>query len=256
MIVLCYRADDQFFRVVPPLHSALEAAGVAYELVLVANYWDGREDRTPAIAERYASEHANVVTVAEPKQGDMGWDMRSGLDAARGTYLVVIDGDGQVPLGYALDVYRELERSGADVVKGRRFVRDDGSVRSVTSIGFNLVFRLLFGTRGLWDVNGRPKGMTRTAYERLALQTDDWFTDAEIILKAREHGLRIAEIPVRFLRNEVRASFVGPGTVWEFVVNMVAWRLGRHPAARRHRRQPAEAKRGRPQGPAVDRPTH
>lgn len=214
-----------------PLYSELEAHGVPYELILVANYWS-TEDRTPAVVEQLADGRESVRVVAAPKQGDMGWDMRSGLREARGSYLVVIDGDGQVPIRYALDTYRLLRTSGAAVVKGRRYVREDGSVRTITSLGYNLLFRLLFRTRGLWDVNGRPKGLTRDAYERLALTTDDWFTDAEMLLKARRLGLPVAELPVRFLVNEARGSFVGLDTVWEFIRNMTLWRLGRHPAQR------------------------
>jgi glycosyltransferase involved in cell wall biosynthesis len=229
--VLCYRAEEHARRVVVPLYRALASQAVAYELILVANYWSP-DDRTPAIAEELAEGRRNVRVVAEPKQGDMGWDMRSGFREARGSYLVVIDGDGQVPVDYALEAYRVLKQTGAAIAKGRRYVREDGSVRSITSLGYNVLFRLLFGTRGLWDINGRPKALTRDAYERLALSTDDWFTDAEMLLKAKRLDLPTAEFPVRFLRNAARGSFVGLDTVWEFVRNMTAWRLGRHPAQR------------------------
>jgi glycosyltransferase involved in cell wall biosynthesis len=230
VVVLCYRAEDELMRVVGPLHAELKAEGIPFELVLVANYWPGTDDRTPECASAFAREHANVVVVAAPKQGDMGWDLRSGLAAATGDHLVYLDGDGQVPAAAALDVYRSLKESGADVAKGRRHFRDDGSIRSITSLGFNLLFRILFGTRGLWDVNGQPKGLTRAAYERLDLRTNDWFTDAEILLKARAARLGIVEVPVHFLAKRASGSHVGPGTVWEFLVNMFRWRLGRHPA--------------------------
>jgi hypothetical protein len=238
-VVLCYRAEEQARRVVIPLYDELERAGVPYELILVANYWSP-EDRTPAVVEELAYGRDTIRILAEPKQGDMGWDFRSGLREAQGSFLVVIDGDGQVPTRYALDIYRLLKESGAAVAKGRRFVREDGSVRTITSLAYNLFFRLLFRTRGLWDVNGRPKGLTRDAYERLALTTDDWFTDAEILLKARRHGLPVAELPVRFLVNDARGSFVGVDTVWEFIRNMIVWRLGRHPAQRAVEEAPSE----------------
>jgi Glycosyl transferase family 2 len=233
VIVLCYQAGEVARNVVLPLYEELEGQPDSYELILVANHWDGF-DSTPAVAADLARSCETIRVVAARKQGAMGWDMRSGLRAARGSYLVVIDGDGQVPVRYAVDVYGALKRSGAAVVKGRRYVREDGSVRSLTSLGYNLIFRLMFGTRGLWDINGRPKGLTRAAYGRLGLSTDDWFTDAEMVLKARQQRMRIVEIPVRFLRNEVRDSFVGVDTVWEFLRNMVQWRLGRHPALRTH----------------------
>jgi glycosyltransferase involved in cell wall biosynthesis len=240
VVALCYRAEEQFVSFAEPLWQVLDASGVAYELVLVANHWPQRPDTTPDSARLFADEHSNVVVVARPKQGAMGWDLRSGLAAAKGEYLVYLDGDGQVPGPAVLDVHRRLGESGADVVKGRRYLREDGSIRTLTSLGFNLLFRLLFRTGPLWDVNGQPKGMRRSAYERLDLRTDDWFTDAEILLKAKEAGLRVEEVPVRFLPKGEGASHVGPETVWEFLVNMARWRLGRHPAQRSA--QPAGAR--------------
>jgi len=232
VVVLAYRAEERTGDVVLPLFDLLEAEGNSYELIVVANYWSGA-DSTPLVAAALAHERDTIHVVARPKRADMGWDMRSGLAAARGRFLVVIDGDGQVPVQYALEAYHRLRTVGAPIVKGRRYLREDGSVRTVVSLGFNALFWLLFRTRGLWDVNGRPKGMTREAYEQLDLQTDDWFTDAELLLKARRLGLEVHEFGVRFLGNPARASFVGPATVWEFLRNMVLARLGLHPALRR-----------------------
>ena len=230
VVVLAYRAEERTGDVVVPLYDLLETEGISYEMIVVANYWSG-DDSTPIVAAALARERDTIRVVARPKRGDMGWDMRSGLGATGGRFLVVIDGDGQVPVEYALEAYRRLQTTRAPIVKGRRHLREDGWVRSVVSLAFNALFWLLFGTRGLWDVNGRPKGMTREAYEQLDLQTDDWFTDAELLLKARRLGLEVHEFPVRFL-NPAHASFVGPATVWEFLRNMALTRLGLHPALR------------------------
>jgi glycosyltransferase involved in cell wall biosynthesis len=241
-VLLCFQAEEQLQRVAGPLHEQLEASGLSYELILVANYWEGKSDRTPEHAAAFARAREDVVVVARPKEGGMGWDLRSGLELARGDYLVYLDGDGQVSTADALDVFRRLRETGADVVKGRRRVREDGSVRTLTSLGFNLLFRLLFRTDPLWDVNGQPKGTTRAAYEQLDLSTDDWFTDAEIILKARAAGLDVAELPVHFLPRQRSNSLVGLDTVWEFLDNMVRWRLGRHPAQRARLVRPRAAR--------------
>jgi glycosyltransferase involved in cell wall biosynthesis len=230
VVVLCYRAEEALRGLAEPLHAALDARHETYELILVANYWPGRGDCTPNVAAAFAHEHPHVRVVARPKEGAMGWDLRSGLEVARGEYLVYLDGDGQVPPESALTVADMLRESGADVAKGRRRLREDGSIRTFTSFGYNAAFRLLFGTRWIWDINGQPKAITRTAYDRLDLRTDDWFTDAEIVLKAKTLGLRIVEVPVRFGPRQTPGSNVGLGTVWEFVTNMVRWRLGTHPA--------------------------
>jgi len=225
-VVLCYRAGEDVRRVAAGFHAELLASGVPFELILVANH-DGDGDPTPAAAKAFAREHEQVRVLAERKRGAMGWDMRSGLDACRGSFLVVIDGDEQNPFEDVLRAYRLLLESDADLVKGRRTQRFDGLLRHVVSVTFNALFRLLFRTRGLWDINGKPKGFRRAAYERLRLRADDWFVDAEIVLRAREEGLRIEELPVVFRQNESRRSFVRAGAVFEFLRNMAGARLGR-----------------------------
>ena len=120
-----------------------------------------------------------------------------------------------------------MKRRGLDVVKGRRIARFDGYYRHLTSIAFNLVFMLVFRTYGLWDINGKPKGMTREAYGRMSLRSDDWFADAEIVLQAIEQGLRIGEVPVVFRQNLERRSFVRPAAVAEFLQNIARHRVRR-----------------------------
>jgi glycosyltransferase involved in cell wall biosynthesis len=224
-IVLGYRAGRSLLRVVEPLEAELEASGIPFELVLVANYWPGRDDDTPAVAEEFGRGRDRVRVVARPKEGAMGWDMRSGFEAARGDVLIVIDGDAQNPVSDVLRMYHALRETGADVMKGRRVLRHDGPYRRLVSITYNVLFRLFFRTRGLWDINGKPKALTRAAYERLGLRSDDWFVDAEIVLGARELGLRIRELPVEFFENEERASLVRPSAIWEFARNMLRVRL-------------------------------
>lgn len=227
VIVLCYKAGESIRQVVDPLHEQLEASGIHYELVLVANYWPGQDDPTPEIVEGLAQGYPTVVTVIREKEGAMGWDMRSGFAAARGDYLVAIDGDAQNPVEDAIEMYQRMRRTGADVMKGRRIARFDGSYRRVVSGVYNAFFVVLFRTRGLWDINGKPKGLTRDAYERLGLQSDDWFIDAEIVVNARREGLTVEELPVVFHRNDDRASFVRTSAIVEFLRNMVRKRFSR-----------------------------
>jgi glycosyltransferase involved in cell wall biosynthesis len=226
-IVLCYRAEESIGRVIEPLYHDLSESEVSFELVLVANFDEGRADTTPEVVRAFAAEHEHTRTVIEAKQGAMGWDMRMGLEAATGDYLVVIDGDAQNPVEDVLRMYREMERTGTDVMKGRRIARFDGLKRRIVSGVYNGLFVALFRTRGLWDINGKPKGMTRAAYERLHLTSDDWFIDAEIVLAALREGLEVSELSVVFNRNEERASFVRASAILEFLRNMARSRLKR-----------------------------
>jgi glycosyltransferase involved in cell wall biosynthesis len=227
-IVLGYRAGESLLRVVEPLHEQLEASGVSYELVIVANHWPHEPDTTPDVATRFARDKPTVQTVLGEKRGAMGWDMRAGFAAARGDVIVVIDGDSQNPVDDVLRAYELLVSSGADFVKGRRVERLDSMYRRLVSIAYNTVFRIVFPQiRGLWDINGKPKAITRAAFEQLELEASDWFLDAEMVLSALEHGQKIVELPVAFYPNDERASFVRPSAILEFARNMARYRLKR-----------------------------
>jgi glycosyltransferase involved in cell wall biosynthesis len=226
-IVLGYRSGNDLDRVAEPLYELLEQSEISYELVVVANYWPSSCDSTPKAAARFAEGRSTVRVVAQEKQGGMGWDLRSGLAAARGEVMIVIDGDAQNPVDDVLRLFHLMRERGADVAKGRRIRRDDGPYRRLISFVYNIAFQLLFPMRGIWDVNAKPKGLTRAAYERLDLRADDWFIDAEIVLGARDLALEVAELPVVFLANVERPSFVKPRAILEFAGHMIRRRLRR-----------------------------
>jgi glycosyltransferase involved in cell wall biosynthesis len=228
VVVLCFAAGESIHGVLDPLCALLDKAGVRYELVLVANYWPDQPDLTREVVRRFAESRKNAVVIDEEKQGGMGWDLRSGLAATTGEIIVAIDGDAQNPVADVLRMFELLRRTGADVGKGVRTNRADGLYRRIVSSGYNMLFRLLFGTWNLWDINGKPKGLTRRAYDRMSLKSNDWFVDAEIVLAARRAGMTIVELPVIFLENKERSSFVRFSTIWEFARNMARYRLRRH----------------------------
>jgi len=225
LAVLCYKAEEQIVPFVARLHRIMSMFGESWELVLVANYWPGTGDRTPAIVENLAERLDRVRYVAEPKQGGMGWDMKKGLDACRGRYIGIIDGDGQYPTESIAACFAKIKADDVDLVKSYRVYRSDGFYRNVISMVYNVVFRVLFPAyRGYRDVNSKPKILKREAYERMDLRSKDWFLDAELILEALRLNLRIYELPIRFSGLRGRKSFVRPQTISEFIRNLIAYR--------------------------------
>src|SRR6266702_2975497 len=89
----------------------------------------------------------------------------------------------------------------------------------------NGVFKLFLGLQ-IHDVNSKPKIIRREKYELLNLESDDWFADAEIMIRAKQAGLSIGEIPVHFALNETRGSFVKPRAIFEFMSNLIRYRFG------------------------------
>ncbi len=226
VVVLCYRAGERARQVAATIASALAHGGITkYQLVLVANYVEGAGDATPEVVRDLAAHDPRIVCSAAAKRGMMGWDMRTGLKLAAGDCLAVIDGDGQILAEDLVRVFRELERGGYDLVKARRVHRGDGLARRLISLVFNALFHLLFPGMNARDVNAKPKVLTRAAYERLELESDDWFIDAEIMIQARRLGLRVGEVETDFLALVGRPSFINLRTLLEFLANLARYRV-------------------------------
>ena len=226
VVTLCYRAGEGTRQLAARIATVLVEDGIAnYEIVLVGNYVEGSTDVTPRIVRELAAADTRILCSAVAKQGMMGWDMRSGLAIARGRHLAIIDGDGQILVEDLARGYGALRSENLDLVKARRTRRGDGPIRATMSIVFNGLFRLLFPGLDASDINAKPKIMTRAAYERMELHSDDWFVDAEILIEARRLHLRIGEFKTEFLELTGRRSFVNLRTVVEFLSNLARYRL-------------------------------
>jgi glycosyltransferase involved in cell wall biosynthesis len=227
MAVLCYREEEFIIPFVEDLHAILSFFQFSWEIVLVANYWPTFPDRTPEIARSLCERIPHTRYIAEPKQGAMGWDVKSGLDACEGRYIGVIDGDGQYPLEAIFSCFAAIKIGDYDFVKTYRVLRSDSLYRNIVSGIYNRFFKLLFPAyRGFQDVNSKPKIMKREAYRRMNLHADDWFIDAELVLNCFRLNLKMYEIPIKFKSLDNRSSFVRVGAIFEFIRNLFAYRFG------------------------------
>ncbi len=225
VVVLAYQSAGTIPSFVDFLISCLEADEPDWELVLVGNYFEGTDDKTPEVVADLAKGNPRIRAVTKVKEGMMGWDMKSGLKAASGKVIAVIDGDGQMPAEDVIRVYKKLKDGNLDLAKTYRVQRDDGAYRKIISTVYNAIFQLLFPGLNSRDINSKPKVMTRSAYARMDLQSDGWFIDAEIMIQARRMKLELGEVETVFHSIDSRPSFVKPLSILEFLANLVWYRV-------------------------------
>ena len=227
VVVLCYRSGPAIVRFVEQVENHVKESTPNYELVLVANYIEGSNDTTREHVLKIAEANPKCKVLCKPKQGMMGWDMRSGMDAATGTYTCVIDGDGQFPVESIAACFEEIRTGKYDLVKTYRTKRGDGIYRRVISKTYNVLFSIIFPGIGSKDANSKPKILKASAYEQMNLKSDDWFIDAEIMLNVRDKRMTFFELPIEFYELEGRSSFVKPAAIWEFIKNLYEYRAGK-----------------------------
>ncbi len=225
VVVLCYHAGNSARLFVDNIVRALADSNIDdYELILVGNFLD-KSDSTPSVVADIASQNNKVKYVAKKKQGMMGWDMKSGLAMATGNHIAVIDGDGQMPIDDLIRVYQKIRAESFDLVKTYRVKRGDLAWRKIISFFYNLFFHILFPGLKARDMNSKPKIFTRQAFKKLNLRSDDWFIDAEIMIQARRYKLKIGELPTVFLGLSGRRSFIKIGAIFEFIKNLIVYRI-------------------------------
>lgn len=225
VVVLCYRSADTIASFVTPLVASLKENEPDWEVVLVGNYIENSGDRTPEAVKNLAKTDPRIRSVTLVKEGMMGWDMKSGLKAATGKVVSVIDGDGQMPYEDVIRTYKKMKDEKLDLVKTYRAERDDGSYRKFISTIYNILFKILFPGLKNRDMNSKPKTFTRAAYAQMDLQSDGWFIDAEIMIQARRLKFKIGEIPTGFRNMHSRPSFVKPQAIFEFIGNLLWYRM-------------------------------
>mgnify|MGYP001367054690 CR=1 FL=1 len=225
IVVLAYRSAETIENFVKSLIHSLEKEKLLWEIILVGNYFEGLGDRTPEVVRKIAAEDSRITAITETKKGMMGWDMKTGFQAASGKTLAVIDGDGQMPSEDVIRVYQLLVKDGLDLAKTYRIKRNDGYYRKLISLIYNILFRLLFPGVNARDINSKPKIMTREFYEKFSLESNGWFIDAEIMILARRLGIKIGETETVFHSMDTRPSFVKPLSILEFLANLLTFRV-------------------------------
>ena len=225
VVLLCYQTEDEAPSYVEEVKACLIELDVQWEIVLVANYLAGSNDRTPGIAKNLSMQDPRVKVIAKEKKGMMGWDMKSGFEEASGKTIVVMDGDGQYPFTDIKRVYKKLIDEDLDIVKTYRMKRGDGWYRRTLSGVYNFVFYVFFPGFSCHDVNSKPKIFKADVLRKMELISDDWFIDAEIMIQVRRLKLNFSEISTQFTKLETRKSYVQPMAIIEFVVNMVLFRI-------------------------------
>ncbi len=158
---------------------------------------DGSRDRTPEIADALAAAHPDVVRVVHhPTNYGYGAALRSGFRASRFGLIAFTDGDRQfkvADVGRLTARIQEADRP--DAVVGYRIRRADPFIRTAYARIYRLSNRIFFGVR-VRDIDCACKLFRREALTDVRVESGGAFFTAEMLVRLRAAGCRIAEVGV------------------------------------------------------------
>jgi glycosyltransferase involved in cell wall biosynthesis len=169
----------------------LRSLGVPFEVVIVN---DGSPDKSGAIADELAREHAEVRVVHHPKNLGYGAAVKSGIGASRHELVCMTDGDDE----YEVEDFRKLLKlkDRYDLIITFRYRKIYSSTRIFVSWVYNVLLRFFFRTP-FRDVSTGLRLVRRAVIEDVELESTSPFVGAELAIKAMLKGYRVGEVGIQ-----------------------------------------------------------
>jgi dolichyl-phosphate beta-glucosyltransferase len=199
IVVPCYNEEKRLPRTIEQIERYLAGKGSVYELILVD---DGSTDATRQIMDAAAKHNRRVRIQALRQNRGKGRALAEGVAAARGSEILVTDADLSTPI-------EELEKLQAEVRKGAGVAIASRALRASRVEISQPIYRVLMGKvfnllvqvvllPGIWDTQcGFKLFRADVAHDAFAqLTTDGFGYDPEVLYRAKQKGVRIAEVPV------------------------------------------------------------
>ena len=187
IVILCRDEEGSIARCVEDALGFLERNSIDGEALVVDN---GSADRSAELA---AAAGARVVSEPNPGYGNA---VSAGIEAARGEFAILGDGDGEHDLG-ALEPFWDKLGEGADFVFGNRFMDGaggSGRLRNAGTAALSAVGRALFRSPA-GDFNCGLRGFRTASARALGLRCAGMEAASEMVVKAARSGFRVAEAP-------------------------------------------------------------
>jgi 4-amino-4-deoxy-L-arabinose transferase-like glycosyltransferase len=190
LVIPAYNEAAGIAQAVAEALAALARLTTNYEIIVVD---DGSQDETAALVKQ-AAVNPRVRLVQHPVNQGYGAALRTGFEAAQHERVAFTDADCQFHLDDLRPLLELAETN--DVAVGRRVDRQDPASRRFASWGYNLLARTLLDT-GVRDCDCALKVFRREALGQLLPETSGFFVNTEMLTRARQQGLCVAEAPVR-----------------------------------------------------------
>lgn len=199
LIVPAYNEADRLPPTLALARSYFDGRGQPYEILVVD---DGSEDDTATLVETTARHWPQLqLLTLKPNRGK-GAAVQAGMLRARGALRLFSDADLSTPLS-EMDKLEQAIQAGAGIAIGSRGLpgsqveRHQPKYRELMGKAYNLALRRLVLPQ-IHDSQCGFKMFTSDAALLCfsTLHCGDYGFDAEVLCRARDHGITVAEVPV------------------------------------------------------------
>lgn len=228
VIIPAYNEERRLPKTLERVIAYLNARPWRSEIIVVD---DGSTDDTANLALGYREKYAGLRLVSNGRNRGKGYSVRHGVGEARGETVLFTDADLSTPIEEADKLMAAISENSFDGAIGSRAV--DRSLiavrqsvfREQAGILFNLFVRLVTGI-DFQDTQCGFKAFRRDRAEIVFKQQriERFGFDPEILFLAKRHGLRVAEIPVRWSHDAgTKVNVIADGLRMSYELLLIRW---------------------------------
>ena len=238
IIVPAYNEENRLPKTLDAIVAYVRTSPCGAEIIVVD---DGSSDATAALVRAYSQKNPEMRLVSNETNRGKGFSVRHGMLEARGEIALFTDADLSTPIEEADKLLAALREKGYDAAIGSRAIDrtlikvHQSAIREQAGILFNRMVRWIMGI-GFSDTQCGFKAFRRERCRIIFEQQriERFGFDPEILFLAKRHGLRVAEVPVRWSHDAgTKVNVVADGMRMLLELLVIRWNAvaGRYPRA-------------------------
>ena len=199
---------------------------IEYEIIVID---DGSPDGTLEVGKQLEKIYGSDKIVLRPRAKKLGLGTAyiHGVKHATGNYIIIMDADLSHHPKFIPEFIKKQKEGDYDLVSGTRYAGGGGVngwdlKRKTISRGANFVTQVLLRP-GASDLTGSFRLYKKTVLEKLVAATvsKGYVFQMEMIVRARQQGFTIGEVPITFVDRVYGESKLGGNEIVQFVKGLL-----------------------------------
>nr|SVE86315.1 EOG090X0B9X [Daphnia similis]SVE86943.1 EOG090X0B9X [Daphnia similis]SVE87567.1 EOG090X0B9X [Daphnia similis] len=221
-----YNEKDNLPIIIWLLVKAFTESGDDFEIIIID---DGSPDGTLDVAKQLQTIYGDKKIVLRPREKKLGLGTAyiHGIKHATGNFVVIMDADLSHHPKFIKEFIGKQKEKDYDLVSGTRYSGNGGVYgwdlkRKIISRGANYVTQVLLRP-GASDLTGSFRLYKKEVLEKLvqSCKSKGYVFQMEMIIRARQFGFTIGEVPISFVDRVYGESKLGGNEIFQFAKGLL-----------------------------------
>ncbi|EDV26020.1 Dolichol-phosphate mannosyltransferase subunit 1 [Trichoplax sp. H2] len=208
------------------INKTLSESGIDFEVIIID---DGSPDGTLDVAKQLQKIFGEKKIILRPREKKLGLGTAyiHGIKHATGNYIIIMDADLSHHPKFIPQFIKKQKEGNYDIISGTRYIGDGGVYgwdlrRKLISRGANFLARVLLRP-GASDLTGSFRLYKKEILEKLiaACGSKGYVFQMEMIVRARQFGYAVGEVPITFVDRFYGESKLGGNEVIQYATGLL-----------------------------------